>query len=356
MGYTPVPNADKPAPRRSSVWVNIALFVATLLCTTVAGVAWAGMNPYEITNWSKGLTYAILLMTFLSAHEFGHYIAARRHGVDASLPFFIPVPPILLPFGTMGALIRLRSRIPSRAALFDIGVSGPLAGFVVCVGILIIGFLTLPPIEYLHAIHPEGLTNNGMYFGDTVLFSFLRSVFTDTASVGTALGRGVPYMPPMNEIYHYPFLCVGWFGLFVTALNMLPFGQLDGGHVLYALTGRVQHVVARIAWWTLFAMGFFALLGEFAVFLSFPSPSDFVNALQNSVGPPLQSAMRAAPWLFGFGTNWLLWALLVRFLIGVYHPPIEDETPLSSGRQLAGWLAIAILILSFSPNSVYFVQ
>lgn len=347
MGYAPVPDADQPAKRRFPVWVNVALFIATLLCTTVAGVAWAGVNPYEVTNWGRGITYAILLMTFLSAHEFGHYIAARRHGVDASLPFFIPVPPLFLPFGTMGALIRLRSRIPSRAALFDIGVSGPLAGFVVCLIILIIGFQTLPPIEYLHAIHPEGLSSSGMYFGDTVLFSYMRSMFTGSSGTG--------YMPPMNEIYHYPFLCVGWFGLFVTALNMLPFGQLDGGHILYALTGRLQHIVGHIAWWILFAMGFLSLLGEFTIYLSVPSPSSFVQTLQNTVGGPLQVALREVPWIFEFGSNWLLWALLVRFLIGIYHPPIEDETPLSTGRKIAGWLSIAVLVLSFSPNSVYFI-
>ncbi len=348
MGYAPGPDKDKPVARRLPVWANVALFMATVVSTTLAGAAWAGVNPYEITNWGRGITYAVLLMTFLSAHEFGHYIAARRHGVDASLPFFIPVPPMLMPFGTMGALIRLRSRITSRAALFDIGVSGPLAGFVVCIVILVIGFLTLPPIEYLQAIHPEGLSNKGMFFGDTFLFSFMSSVFVSNSGTG--------YMPPMNEIYHYPFLCVGWFGLFVTALNMLPFGQLDGGHVLYALTGRLQHVVGRIGWWILFAMGFLSLLGEFAFFLSGPSPSDFVNTLQNSIGVPLQSAVRQVPWLFAFGTSWLLWALLVRFLIGVYHPPIEDETPLSTGRQVVGWLSIAVLVLSFSPNSVYFVQ
>ncbi|MDZ4745668.1 MAG: site-2 protease family protein [bacterium] len=348
MGYAPAPDDDKVPKRRMPIWVNAGLFLLTLLSTTIAGAAWVGVNPYEITNWGHGITYAVLLMTFLSAHEFGHYIAARRHGVDASLPFFIPVPPMLLPFGTMGALIRLRSRIPTRAALFDIGVSGPLAGFVVCLFILVIGFQTLPPIDYLNAIHPEGLSSGGMYFGDTVLFSFMRNVFTSNSGTG--------FMPPMNEIYHYPFLCVGWFGLFVTALNMLPFGQLDGGHVLYALTGRVQHVVGRVGWWLLFTMGFLSLLGEFGLFLAQPSPSGFVNALQNSIGGPLLSAIHMAPWLFEFGTNWLLWAVLVRFLIGVYHPPIEDETPLSAGRQIVGWLSIIILVLSFSPNSVYFVQ
>lgn len=347
MGYAPSPDNVKPARRRFPVWVNAALFLVTMLCTTLAGVAWANANPFEITNWGLGITYSILLLTFLSAHEFGHYIAAKRHGVDASLPFFIPVPPMLFPFGTMGALIRLRSRIPSRAALFDIGVAGPLAGFLVCIVILIIGFQTLPGIEYLQHIHPEGLSRSGMYFGDTIMFTIMQSVFATHA--------GGAYMPPMNEIYHYPFLCVGWFGLFVTALNMLPFGQLDGGHVLYALTGRFQHVVGRIGWWVLLAMGFLSLLGEFSQFLAEPSPSDFVTTLQNSVGIYLQAAVQAAPWLFQFGSNWLLWAVLVRFLIGVYHPPIEDELPLSGIRQVIGWISILVLILSFSPNSVYFL-
>lgn len=348
MGYTPVPESGQRVRRPFSPWVNFVLFILTVICTTMAGVQWVGGNPFDITEWPLGITYSVLLLLFLGAHEFGHYVAARIHGVDASLPFFIPMPSIFFPFGTMGALIRLRSRIPSRAALFDIGVAGPLAGFVVCIVILIIGFLTLPGVEYLNKIHPNGLDAEGLYFGDTILFSALRSVFKPEG--------GTAFMPPMNEVYHYPFLCVGWFGLFVTALNMLPFGQLDGGHVLYALTGRVQHAIGRFAWWALIAMGFLSLVGEFALFLEIPNESEFVTSVQNVIGQPLAWLVREVPWLFQFGLNWLFWAVLVRFLIGIHHPPIEDETPLSTTRQVIGWTSIAVLVLSFSPNSIYFVQ
>ncbi len=352
MGYTPVSGEALPrVGKRSPMWLHALLFVLTFASTMLAGTAWIGQNWLEVTNITHGLTYAVLLMLFLSAHEFGHYIAARRHGVDVSLPYFIPMPLLwLLPFGTMGAVIRTRQAIPSRTVLFDIGVAGPLAGFVVCLAILAVGFATLPPIDYLYQIHPEyrmnGMLTTGMYFGDTIVFSVMRSVFA----------QGASFIPPMNEIYHYPFLCVGWFGLFVTALNMLPFGQLDGGHVLYALVGERQFRVARILWWCLFVAGMLSLLGVVQELLSEPSPEGFVIWLQHSILPALDAMKRTIPWIFTLGDGWLIWAILIRFVIRIPHPPVADDVPLSRTRKIVGWFAIVVLIVSFTPRMIYFVQ
>jgi membrane-associated protease RseP (regulator of RpoE activity) len=353
MGYTPIaPEGIQRTPARSSLWLHALLFVASFVCTMFAGAQWLMKDITEITNATYGITYALLIMSFLTAHEFGHYIAARKHGVDASLPYFIPMPFLnMLPFGTMGAVIRTRSPIRSRAVLFDIGVSGPLAGFVVCLIILAVGFLTLPPKEYLYSIHPEymnlggAIPTTGMYFGDTLTFSAFRALFAD---------RG--FIPPMNEMYHYPFLCVGWFGLFVTALNMLPFGQLDGGHVLYALVGPWQHRIARGLWWTLFLAGVLSLLGEVQQALIGVPEDPLTLWLQQHLSPVLDPMVAQAPWLFALGSGWLMWALLIRFFIKIPHPVIEDPTPLSSGRAIVGWIAIAVLVLCFAPTSIYFVS
>ena len=181
MGYTRIEGVNETAPRpQQRIVLHIVLFAATFLTCMMAGAQWAMHDPFQIENWSAGLTYAILLMTFLSAHEFGHYIAARMHGVDATLPFFIPVPSSLMPFGTFGALIKTRSRITSRKVLFDIGVAGPLAGFAVCLVILVVGVITLPGVESLYAMHPEfqptGIVpTSGMTFGDNLLFMMGRS-------------------------------------------------------------------------------------------------------------------------------------------------------------------------------------
>ncbi len=348
MGYTPlgVPkNADKP----DRLWLHILLFGLTVVSTMLAGAAWASHDPNELSNLQHGVTYSVLLLAFLSAHEFGHYFAARYHGVRVTLPFYIPMPLLwLMPFGTMGALIRIKDRITRRDVLFDVGVAGPLAGFVVCCAILIYGFANLPTFDYLTTIHPEYATpadipSGGMTFGDNLLFSWFRSVVVPQGA----------FVPPMNEIYHYPFLCVGWFGLFVTALNMMPFGQLDGGHVLTALIGRRQRSIATVLWWVMFTAGVMALMGSVRLALLEPSPEAWVVALQRWLLPVLDRIQDHAPWLYMAGDMWLFWALLIRLVIKIPHPSMDDPQPLSPTRQLVGWLAIAILFLSFTPRPIF---
>jgi membrane-associated protease RseP (regulator of RpoE activity) len=218
----------------------------------------------------------------------------------------------------MGAVIRVRSPFPSRKALFDVGIAGPIAGFLVTLVFLIIGFWTLPGKEHLYLIHPEyaltgEIPQKGFAFGGSILFSSLAKLF--------ALHT---YVPPMTEIYHYPLLCVGWFGLFVTALNLLPVGQLDGGHILYALLGaKAQSRIGRIFWGLLVLAGLTGAL-----------PFLGVQVQLGTLG-------------------WLLWAAILFFIIKLDHPPLLFDDPLTPGRRMLGWASILIFLVSFPPVPFY---
>lgn len=351
MGYTRLTSSSNESTpnTRDRVWLHVALFAFTFVSCMMAGTQWAGKEFNEITHWGYGLTYAFLITTFLAAHEFGHYFAARKHDVDASLPYFIPVPFVFLfPFGTMGAVIKTRSPILSRKALFDIGVAGPLAGFVLCVLYLVIGIIALPSVDYLYSIHPEyrsfggAVPVFGMYFGDTLLFSALKQ-----------LAHPQAFMPPMNEIYHYPYLCVGWFGLFVTALNLLPIGQLDGGHILYGMIGSRQGIVARVVWGIMLVLGIGALIGSIQSVISAPSPDTIYTFFQSLLLPVFNGIERVAPWLYQAWGGWLFWAVLAKIFFKLDHPPLNDDEPIGWQRMAIGWLTVLIFIICFSWNGLY---
>ncbi|MES2767165.1 MAG: site-2 protease family protein [Bacteroidota bacterium] len=334
------------------LWLHALLFVSTFISCLIAGTAWIGKDALEVSNWHYGITYAILMMTFLSAHEFGHYFAARHHNVEATLPFFIPMPLFfLMPFGTFGAVIKTRSHIPNRKVLFDIGVAGPIAGFIACFVILIIGFITLPGVEYLRGIHPNyPMPEPGqaggieLFFGDTMLYNFLASVFKNPQG----------FLPPPTEIYHYPFLCVGWFGLFVTSLNLLPFGQLDGGHITYAMFGgKVQGIIARVAWILMIIIGLGFLYEKFYFDLQVDRPQMLYTALQSVIFPVLAFLKKITPGLFTGWFGWLVWAGIAKFFVKLNHPPLEDTQALGTKRMLIGWLAIIIFIVSFCYSGIY---
>ncbi|MEP7147151.1 MAG: site-2 protease family protein [bacterium] len=312
---------DNETKKGFGVWVNIVLFILTFFTTTIAGVFWANKDPYQLENFSFGLTYSILILLVISTHEFGHYFAAKMHNVPVTLPFYVPFPFIFLnPFGTMGAVIRMKARYYSRSALLDIGAAGPIAGWITSVIILIIGFTNLPPIDYLYTLHPEyastGIPLSGFTFGYNILFLSFERIFTSSPDV---------FMPPMNEIYHYPFLCVGWFGLLITSLNMLPVGQLDGGHISYAMFGEKHKYLAYLVFMLLIVFGLMGLL-----------PLIGINNNSGSI-------------------NWLVWAALIFFVIKIKHPPTysENEEPLDHKRMLIGWSTFFIFIVSFCPVPVY---
>ena len=196
------------------IWLHVALFAATFGTTTAAGAWQTGvdllLNPQDITT---GLPFSITLMSILLVHEMGHYLTSSYYGVQATLPYFIPGPPFL---GTFGAFIKMQSQMPDRKSLFDIGAAGPLAGLALSIPAVIIGLHLEPPPE----------TGPEIFLGPSFLFMFLvKMAFGSLPEGGFSL---------------HPIAAAGWVGLFVTAMNLLPAGQLDGGHVMYALFGRSE--------------------------------------------------------------------------------------------------------------------
>lgn len=310
--------------KKKRYWLHIGLFILTFITTTIAGVEWTTgtLGPYTIDILLKGLPYSLSILFIITCHEFGHYYAAKYHQVDATLPYYIPFPPIagFINFGTMGAVIKTLSPVKSKKAMFDIGIAGPIAGFIASLIILTYGFLNVPGEGYILSIHPDyfsreyGTNGLKLVFGDTILFSFFKSLFADNAQ----------FFPPMSEIYHYPFLCVGWFGLLITAMNMIPVGQLDGGHISYTMFGDKNHFkIAVIAFTLLFIFGISGLV-------------DSVLELNLNIG-----------W-----SGWLFWALVLYFIIRLKHPPIQDNEPLDRKRMILGYFSFVILLISFSPNPI----
>ncbi len=313
--------AKEKRKKINSHLIHIGLFIVTFITTTLAGVEWTTgqLPPYDFSLIASGLPYSISIMLIITFHEFGHYFAARYHKVRATLPFYIPFPPasFFINFGTMGAVIRTKSPIYTRKAMFDIGIAGPLSGFVMCLAILIYGFTHIPSIDYLINIHPDyfspdyGKEGMQLIFGDTLLFSFLKFLFVSPNS----------FFPPMNEIYHYPYLCAGWFGMLVTAMNMIPVGQLDGGHIAYTMFGEEKHFkVSAISTILLSVFGFAGIL-------------DSLLEINYGIG-----------W-----SGWLFWAFILYFFVKLKHPPVPDVIPLDKKRMVLGYISFFIFVISFSP-------
>jgi len=302
--------------------LHLGLLLVTFFTLVLAGVQWLNRDPLELANFSSGIIYGLLMLAMLLAHEMGHYVAARYHKVEATLPFFIPFPSFLflglVPFGTLGAVIKMRAPVRSRDALFDIGAAGPIAGAVVSIAILIIGFRTLPSREFLNLIHPEYVSldvipDTGLTFGTNILFGLTANLFATEGS----------FIPPLNEIYHYPFLCVGWFGLFVTAFNLVPVGQLDGGHIVKALFGeKGRNWVASVVLSFLILLGLVGLLP----FLGYP----------NEIGWP----------------GWLLWGVILAFYArrsARHSGATVDPEPLNLTRRVIGWGCLVLFAVTFPP-------
>lgn len=321
---TPVFTKDR---QKTNYWLPALLFIITFATTTIAGKEWISgySNRTELNELAKGLPFSFSILFVLACHEFGHYFASRFHRIRTSLPYFLPFfsQGFLLNFGTLGAVIRTKEPIHSKKALFDIGISGPIAGFFASLGILIYGFTNVPDINYLLQIHPDYLTSEygknslALIFGDNLLYSFLRWIF---------IPQDV-FFPPMSEIYHYPYLCVGWFGLFVTSMNLIPVGQLDGGHIVYAMFGEKKHkMISAISLIALLLLGLIGII------------ENFLN-LNSAIG-----------WI-----GWLFWAVILNFILKKEHPPIYDYSELGSVRMMIGYFGILIFILSFTPVPFYIV-
>ncbi|GAB3572363.1 site-2 protease family protein [Hymenobacter daeguensis] len=369
-----------PSPARTAV-VHLGLFLLTLATTTLAGVQLTrgavDVLPVEVFSlrraalWAAlrpGLWFALPFLGVLTVHEFGHYFTARYNRVRVSLPYYIPFP---MGLGTFGAVIRIRERIFSRREFFDIGLAGPLAGFLVAVPLLIYGFTHLPPLaDYLFKIHPEYARYGANYaqyvyppnstaltLARPLLYQWLEHAFANPA-----------LLPHPNELMHYPLLLAGELSLFFTALNLLPMGQLDGGHILYGLLGpgRFNRLVPVLFVGFIFyaGLGLFSLHSDWQTWAyGGPVYAGYLALICWRVLPrPAQGLLLAAgiwgaqvactvvwPGVLG-NPGWLVFGLLLGRFTGIYHPPAPDERGLSRGRQVLGWAMVAIFVLCFTPS------
>ncbi|MFZ1550285.1 MAG: site-2 protease family protein [Anaerolineae bacterium] len=300
LGYTPIlrragdedvvlamPGVTTAQPARA--WINAALFLLTLLTTLFIGASMEmadGGLPSTLAAWLAGVPFSFTLLAILGTHELGHYFVARWHKVDVTLPYFIPVP---FGLGTFGAFIKMKSPVENRRALFDVAVAGPLAGLVVALPLLVIGLLTSP-------VRPIISGGGGLQEGNSLLYGLLKLLIYHQ----WLPGNGV-------DVHLSSMAFAAWFGLLVTAFNLLPVGQLDGGHILYALG-----VTSR---W----LGY----GVLAVLL----------------------VLGALAW-----SGWYVWAALIYFVTGLEHPaPLDEITRLDPPRRWLGAIAIVIFILLFAP-------
>jgi membrane-associated protease RseP (regulator of RpoE activity) len=249
---------------------HVVLFLLTILSTFIIG----------------GFIYSLAILSILVAHETGHYLASRKYGVPSSLPYFIPFP--LPPFGTLGAVIRTKGTIPNRKALFDIGSWGPLCGLALAIPAVVMGFLLSEVVDV------SKISEQTTSLGNSPLLSLLQRI---------VLGD----LPPSTDVVLHPLGYAGWVGLFITALNLLPTGQLDGGHIIYALFGRHSKIIFRL---TLVGITLISLI---------------------------------------YNVGWLLLVIILLFIGYKHPPPLDDITPLDWRRKVVGVLAFIIFFTAFTP-------
>lgn len=273
----------------TSAWkgwpLNLALFLATLLTTLFVGAIMEGAQPLsDPTSLLQGVPFSASLLLILGFHELGHYLTARAYGVQVSLPYFVPLP--LPPMGTMGAIIRMRSPIPNRKVLFDIGIAGPLLGLVLALPVLSIG-LALSPVKPMSGL--------ALQEGNSLAYLFLKWLIKGP-------------IPGGSDVILHPMALAGWLGFFVTALNLMPLSQLDGGHIVYASLGRGHR---KVVW---------LFLGVLVVL-----------------------------YLVSHWEGWLVWVALT-VALGLRHPPpLDDLTPLDGSRRVLALVALGLLVALITP-------
>ena len=305
--------AAPPRPERPRYGLALVLFGLTFFCTTTLGPVMVQLSRTDMLTllgplltpdvvrqvWRTpellrmGLTFSIPALVILLAHEMGHYIACRRYRLPCTLPYFLPVP---FNFGTFGAFIKIKVPISGKRQLFDVGIAGPIAGFVVLMPFLLYGIAESHPAP-LPVASPADATGLVLLPGRCLAIDLATWLFHGRLAQGMVLNL-------------HPMALAAWLGLLATAINLLPLGQLDGGHILYAATGRLQRQLAFPLWLLLGLMGFY--------------------------------------W-----PGWLLWCVIV-LVIGLYHPPVYDESePLDRKRRILAWGALAMLILAFMPVPIH---
>ncbi len=286
-------------PPKQKYKLNIILFFATLITTIFVGTNYyisfylgekIPKDPELLRRllsnpltYLYGLPYALTIMGILLAHEMGHYISSRIHGVDATLPYFIPAPTLI---GTFGAVIRMKSPITSKKALFDIGIAGPLSGFIVAIPAIIYGIKLSRHVSTLPV-------REGIYLGEPLIMKIIYKIF-------------YPNTPSEFTLLLHPIAFAAWFGILATAFNLFPIGQLDGGHILYSVIGKKTELLGKIFVLILIVMGFI------------------------------------------FWEGWLLWAGII-IIIGTRHPPVYEEEPLGGKRKFLAFIALLMFILSLTP-------
>ncbi|OGL39080.1 MAG: hypothetical protein A3C43_03080 [Candidatus Schekmanbacteria bacterium RIFCSPHIGHO2_02_FULL_38_11] len=265
---------------------HILLFVLTVVSTLFMGSYFEGGDPIK-DPWQifLGFPYSFTLLAILGAHETGHYLVCRRYGVPATLPYFIPAPPPFI-LGTFGAVIKIKSRLPHRKALFDIGIAGPLSGLAIAIPACFLGLM-------FSEIKPIGTSAEGLRLGDSIIFKLISYL---------ALGS----VPANQDIVLNSIAFAGWFGILVTSFNLLPIGQLDGGHIIYAIIGEKAETLGKVLLGVLLVLGYF--------------------------------------W-----PGWFFWAILLVILGFRHPPPVYDFIPLDKKRKLIGALMLLIFALTFIP-------
>ncbi|MEQ8471861.1 MAG: site-2 protease family protein [Marinoscillum sp.] len=416
---------------KKQLLIQISLLLITILTTTIAGAEWMfskflfWVDEESLMTWDHfiaGFQFSIPFLLILTFHEFGHYFTARYHDIKVTLPYYIPMwlGFLLTPsFGTMGAFIRIKEHIYSLKHYFDVGISGPIAGFIIALGVIWYGYSHLPEPEQIFEIHPEyeqfGLdyadhvysyefsrlqdslryaefratdsiasindstsewsgypafeasdSYPNMYFGKPILFTLAEYLLVDE--------NDQHKIPNDQEIMHNPYLLAGLLALFFTALNLLPIGQLDGGHILFGLIGEKRHFEVSRVLFSVFV--FYAGLGLVSIRdlpdIGFGSTLEFLFVIliylyflyvcayslfeSKTNRMTFAAAIFASQFLvnFFFGyqgySGWLLFAFILGRVLGVKHPPVLDNRPLSVERKVLGWVAFVIFILCFTPE------
>jgi len=281
-----------PAPPRKFPWLNVILFASTCLTTWLVGVFLMAMfnntsfwDLFEPAPWIAGIPFSLAIMSIFFSHEMGHYLTARYYGLDVSLPYFIPFPSLV---GTMGAFIRIRSPFQDRKSLLEVGIGGPIAGFVVAIFVLVLS---------LGQSRIEPVTGDGYHFGEPLIFKMVQHWMGLTP-------------PPGMDCYLHPISLAAWFGFLATALNLLPAAQLDGGHIIYALFGRYHEWVSRAVVAILVPLGVFYWWG------------------------------------------WFLWITLLLVLKLHHPPTLDDSIPLKTRHIVLGIIALVMLVLCFTPAPI----
>lgn len=368
-------------------WLIAGFLAATTwIATTFAGAEWVygGSIDSEGTliwkNLDAGSVFSSTLLGILLVHELGHYLTAKYYRVKVSPPFFLPlwlgwlgIPTL----GTLGAFIRIREQVSSQRQLFDIGVAGPLAGLFAAIMVLVYAFSNLPDLAHLFAIHPEykglgsnyplafsHMSDNVAVFatGNNLLFLALGATFADPN-----------LMPHSFELQHYPLLFAGYWSLVFTSINLLPIGQLDGGHVLYGLVGERKHRHFSLTFFLLFLLyagmntptlidvgnnsqAFDAFLSNllylgFLIFVLLKSADSLLQATTWSLGLFFIQYCQQAIGLHIAGfSGWLGMAFVIGRFLGTTHPPAYFEEGLNTGRKVVGWIALLFFVLCFTPQ------